>query len=118
MMTDEEVPAGERERDLLARVPIRKGKWVVEGGRVRIIVPKFGGRIGRGLLRLAHQPPTYRINLDEYGTLVWSLCDGTRTVGAIGEEMMAEFGPGMDRVHERLEWFLAILEGRGLISYK
>lgn len=51
--------------------------------RLALRVPKREDMLGRVLSRLLSLPAERRIELDEFGSAVWRLCDGTRTVDSL-----------------------------------
>ena len=60
---------------------------------------------------------TYRIKLDEYGSAVWKLCDGKRTVVQIGDELQKKYGKSVEPLYERLAIFIGVLKREGLIVF-
>lgn len=69
----------------LAAVPVRAlSSELGENGTVVLLRPKILSPRWAWLLRMMKKP-TYRVKLDARGTAVWQACDGTRTVGQVGE---------------------------------
>lgn len=56
--------------------------------------------------------------LDDEGTSVTKLCDGTRTIQEIGQTMISEFGHKEDEVYARLAQFMTMLYRSGIIELK
>ena len=102
----------------LAMVPVRTRKCVIKDGKARITVPRCDSKAGKGLVRLFGKSESYRVNLDEYGTLVWELCDGVRSVKEIGRELRERKGETVEPVYQRLLQFLKSMEAHSLIKYK
>ena len=50
--------------------------------------------------------PCYKIYLDEFGSFVWSQCDGAQTVEEIGEKLKQEFGQDVEPVYDRLAIYI------------
>jgi len=80
--------------------------------------PRFKSRPGKAFGKLAKASPTVRVNLDEYGSAVWRLCNGKATVEQIGEVLQEQFEGDVEPLYERLQFFLAHLESNDLITYK
>ena len=56
--------------------------------------------------------------LDNEGTRVTKLCDGTRTIHEIGQTMILEFGHKENEVYARLAQFMTMLYQNGIIELK
>jgi hypothetical protein len=105
-----------KEINLLDMKPKRTSMWK-RGEKVTIIVPKAKTIIGKHICDFVGKPRTFKLNLDEYGSAVWKLCNGDRTVREIGDELERKFGKKVEPVYERLKKFLHILEAEKLIKY-
>ena len=86
-------------------------------GTVRIAVPRFSGRFGQGVLRLARWNPEFNLNLDAYGSFVWLLIDGKTSVRELGLLLKEEYGDRVEPLYGRLALFLSLLERNRLITY-
>lgn len=105
--------------NLLDMVPLRCTRFGYnKNGRIIIYMPRFRSRFGRKMCKILNISPYVRIHLDEYGTYVWSLCNGKFTVRDISERLKKRFGKEIEYQHyKRLAEFLATLEVNGLIKY-
>jgi hypothetical protein len=103
-------------RNLLTMRPRHLRKWEkTEGGRVVVFKPKFGDHaIGRWFMARMRNP-YYRIKLDDFGSVVWEMCDGQATVKEIGKTLQERFGERVDPVYDRLAVFFQQLERSRLI---
>ena len=108
-------------KNLLDYVPVKECKWTRQKDRpdlVKILKPRFetkmGGRIGKKM----KLKKTFNLNLDEYGTAVWRLCDGRLTVREVGDALKTQFGDEVEPLYFRLAEFLIILEGQKVIFLK
>jgi len=86
-------------------------------GTVTIRVPRFRGALGQGLCRLFRVAPWINVNLDAYGSLVWTAMDGKRTVRQLGKKLKDRFGEDVEPIYRRLAEFLSLLERNTIISY-
>lgn len=105
-------------RNLLTMRPQKLRDWErTDQGRIVVLKPKFGNHaLGRWLMSRLRNP-NYRIKLDEFGSLVWEMCDGETTVKEIGETMRARFGDRVEPVYDRLAIFFRQLERSRLIQF-
>ena len=107
-----------RPKNLLRLIPIRNCKWTKQEkkpDRIRILKPRFDTRFGDKVGSKLKIKPTYNINLDEYGTAVWRLCDGKQTVKEIGEILKTEFDSDVEPLYPRLAAFFQILEANKVL---
>lgn len=86
-------------------------------GLAYLVIPKFRGkRTGEWLTKkLRH--PTWKIDLDEIGTYVWSQIDGKSNVEKIGKKMQERFGEKCEPVYDRLNQFLYTMRREDLIRF-
>lgn len=88
-----------------------------EDGAVVVLIPRFGTNVfGRIFQRLFQRPPI-TLRLDEIGSVVWSLCDGRRTVHEIGGELEERFGDRVAPVYDRLAVYLHQMRRAGIVEW-
>jgi len=105
-------------QNILDMIPLRSYEWEEKGETISVKVPKFRSKLGQKFCSLIKKKRTYRVNLDEYGSYVWKLCDGRRTVREIGNSLKEKFGEDLEPVYERVAELFNIMEANKLISYK
>lgn len=73
--------------------PVRAVEWYEEeDGRITLKILKFKSRFGKWLCRTLKRPPHFFHPLDEKGSFIWKLCDGTHTVARILEKYENTYG--------------------------
>jgi hypothetical protein len=104
--------------NLLEMIPRRDLEWATgEDGRIRILVPRFGGNaLGRRLAAWIGRPHI-PVRLDAIGSAIWQACDGASTVDRIARHLEERFGDEVAPAHDRLATFLAELERNRFISW-
>jgi hypothetical protein len=109
-----------QERNLLRMRPLRVKEWYLgeESKHVHIAYPKLRSRVGKRFGTLFGIVPTYAVKLDQYGSAVWELCDGGKTVEQIGKAIEERFGEKVEPLYPRLSKFLELLERSKLIRYE
>ncbi len=71
------------------------------------------------LLQWLVSRPIYRqVELDEIGSFVWQLCDGSRTVNEIAESLQQRYQLERREAFASLAEFLNQLQRRGLIKFE
>ncbi len=83
-----------------------------------LIVPKFRDFFFGKLLqpKLPEKKAYFRISLDEFGTFVWNLIDGKRTVFDIYKEFEKKY-PEEEQSLQRLSRFIQLLKESKFIKY-
>jgi len=91
-------------------------------GRTRLEYPlsmrPFFLQLARKFTRQTGTPLTKKIELDEYGTMVWRLIDGYRTISQIIELFATEAGLSKQDAEISVTAFMRELGRRGLIALK
>jgi len=77
--------------------------------------PRGRSGLGQRLYDLIGASPYIRVVLDSYGTQVWHLLDGRRTVAEVAAALRSAAGEGVEPLHPRLATFLMLLEDRGMV---
>jgi len=105
-----------KEVNLLELTPVRSASWTEVEGRVVIerIKPTGLGRIGE---KLRYWLAVRRIRLDERGSMVWRLLDGTKTVGDLAAALRSDFGDQVEPAEERAGQLIRMLHEEDLVGY-
>lgn len=85
-------------------------------GIIKIIVTRRGlyDRLAQKLFRV---PASTDIALDTYGSYIWKLINGKRTVFGISQHVREQFGDAAEPLLDRLVKFFAILKNNELIIW-
>jgi hypothetical protein len=98
-----------KKSDILERVPARVRDFLVEEEKVIVLVPRFDGPLGSWVSKRLKNP-CYRVRLDRFGTAVWNLCDGTKSVREIASALRQKFGEEIEPAEERVAGFVQRLD--------
>lgn len=87
-----------------------------ETGRVTIQV------VNKGIFhtlaqKLLGKPAISYVHLDELGSFLWLLMDGTESLGKMAEQVEARFGEEAQPLYPRLVKYVQILESYGFIHF-
>lgn len=88
--------------------------WVEEEGQLVVLLPKRLGPVARAVRALARGPAHLRVPLDEVGSRLFLLADGSRTAEGIAEALEREFGARAGP-RERALSFVATLARNGVL---
>jgi hypothetical protein len=104
--------------NLLDLVPRRIVEHEIDEARiVTVLMPRFRNRFMQRWLVPRYRSQHIKIKLDEIGSEVWLLCDGTRNVGGIAALMREKFTERIEPCNDRLAVFFRQLEQARFISY-
>ena len=96
-------------------VVIPQAEWFEEDGLVVVRAARFERRPGKALVSALKRDPEYNLRLDEFGSFVWKLIDGERTVGDIAGATVEEMGAEEVTAQQRLIMFLRSLNNVGVV---
>ena len=82
---------------------------VNEDGAV-VLDMEHTGFFDRIAQRFFHRPRVSRVALDSYGSTLWKLLDGERSVGGVVEAMEEAFPDERERMLDRVAQFFVTLE--------
>jgi len=105
------------EINLLELIPDRNIEYETDDDMVTLLTPRFKNRFLNKYLQPRLKNRYFRVDLDEIGSFVWLLCDGSRTAGEIADKMSNHFGEDVEPVMERLKLFFGQLEGLNFIRF-
>lgn len=106
-------------QNLLDMVPVQTVEWVRKSDNtITLKKLKTRNRLMQFLIQRMGRSLEFKIHLDDYGSLVWENCDGSKTVHEIGERLKETHGEKIEPVYERLAAFMRILAAQKFIVYK
>lgn len=103
----------------LGSVPLRNEAIEAErddDGNVRLIIPRRESWWVKALSRVFYVPKTHRLSLDEIGTFVLDLCDGSRDVRAIIRALCARYQLHRKEAEVSVVAYLRQLAKRGIVG--
>jgi hypothetical protein len=74
--------------------------------RIVLLIPKFKNKLLVKYFLPQLRSQNFRIQLDEYGSFIWDLCDGNTPVAEISDKMKEKFGENFDPNYERIGKFI------------
>ena len=98
--------------------PCQEIKWeTAENGKVTLLVGNKG-LFNRLAQKLFKKPKTSYVHLDENGSFVWPLMNGTRNIIEIRNLVDERFGETAHPLYERLAKFFQVLDSYGFVEWK
>lgn len=107
-----------QEVNLLELIPCRNERIITEKeGELSVIVfPRFRSRFMQKYFVPKGRSPYIRVRLEEHGTAIWEMIDGTQSVGDI-VEALAEHFSYEENYEYRITTYLSQLYRDGFIRY-
>lgn len=95
----------------LDRIPIQNNAYVYDYMNDTItVLMENRGIMNRICQMLLGKPKVSYIHFDAFGSFLWSLMDGKRSIYELGHCISAEFGDKVEPLYERLANYIARLE--------
>ena len=106
-------------QNYLERVPYipKNLGWTADEKGIVTLETENKGVMNRIAQKLLKKPKISYIHLDEFGSFVWQIIDGTKTIIELGKEVEARFGEEANPLYERLAKFFQILDSYGFIAW-
>jgi len=108
---------------MLAAIPVRNSvvTWAREARDDRpevalLRIPRRSDRFGNLIARLFQMPDSRKLELDEIGSDVWEMCDGTRTVEAIARSICDKYRLNRRQAETSVVAYLKSLHERNLVA--
>lgn len=102
----------------LERKPMRNESlgWSAEGGTVTLEIENKGvfNRIAQKLFK---KPKITYVHLDEMGSFIWPIIDGSKTIMDLGKDVEEKFGDEAKPIYERLAKYMMILDSYHFIVW-
>lgn len=94
------------------------GHEMEEEGTVRVLIPRFQGKLSSKLLQPRLKSPYIKLSLDELGSAVWLACDGKQNVRTICDTLREQLGEKIEPAEDRITRFLSQLYNKDLIIFR
>ena len=108
------------EENFLDKIPFHKeglSYSTDDSGNVTLEMENKGAvnRIAQFLIR---KPKVSYIHLEEFGSFIWPLIDGEKTILEIGDFVKEHFGEKAEPIYERLAQHFRVLNSYGFVEWK
>lgn len=106
-------------QNYLERRPVRAAglKWSCDEKGLVTLDIENKGIFNRAAQLLFKKPKVSHVHLDELGSFVWPLIDGSKTILDIGAEVEAHFGEKAHPLYERLAKYFQILDSYRFVEW-
>lgn len=109
-----------KQKNYLDLVPARAEGLTWESGEDGIIVLRVEntGVFNRIAQKLFHRPRYTSVHMDKYGSFLWPLIDGERTVMELAGLQKDAFGEEVEPLYPRIVKYFQIVESYRFITFK
>ena len=93
-------------------------KWSQNEERIITLEVENTGIFNRIAQKLFKRPKYTKVHMEKYGSFLWPLIDGNRTVMELADLQKAEFGDEVEPLYPRVVKYMQIMESYNFISFK
>ncbi len=109
-----------QQKNYLDLIPNRAPELTWNKGEDGIITleVKNMGIFNRIAQKLFKRPKYTKVHMEKYGSFLWPLIDGNRTVMELADLQKTEFGDEVEPLYPRVVKYMQIMESYNFISFK
>lgn len=109
-----------QQKNYLDLVPVRSAELTWKRGEDGMIVLEVEntGVFNRIAQKLFKRPKVTKVHMEKYGSFLWPLIDGERSVMELADLQKAEFGEEVEPLYPRVVKYMQIMESYHFISFK
>ena len=103
----------------LEKIPSRSVdiNWSTDGNGMVILDVENKGIVNRIFQKLLKKPKISHIHLDEFGSFIWPIIDGEKSIMDIGKIVEEHFGDKANPLYERLAKYFQILDNYKFVKW-
>lgn len=103
----------------LERIPRRMEQldWSEDENGIVTLAIENKGAFNRLAQKLLKKPRISYVHLDEMGSFIWKLADGSKTILEMGNDVERHFGEAANPLYERLAKYFRILDSYNFIQW-
>lgn len=108
-----------QKQNYLDLVPRRAANlnWKKEEDGIIILEVENTGVFNRIAQKLFKRPKYTKVHMEKYGSFLWPLIDGERTVMELADLQKSEFGDEVEPLYPRVVKYMQIMESYHFISF-
>ena len=104
--------------NLLEYIPVRNPaiSWTQSDGGTVTLHRENKGFYNRLAQKFFGRPPVSHIDLEKYGSFLWTHIDGHRTIGELARLLKEKYGSEVEPLYERAGQYINILRNNKFVS--
>lgn len=109
-----------QQRNYLDLIPERaeKIRWSQDEDGIVVLEVENTGVFNRIAQRLFKRPKYTKVHMEKYGSFLWPLIDGKRTVLELAQLQKEAFGDEVEPLYPRIVKYIQIMESYHFIRFK
>ncbi len=108
------------DENFLDKIPTHKEglKWSKDENDMVTLEMENKGVVNRIAQLILRKPKVSYIHLEEFGSFIWPLIDGKKTIFEIGKDVEEHFGEKANPLYERISTYFTMLERYEFVTLK
>ena len=110
----------EKQKNYLDLIPERAPEltWNTDEEGIVVLEVENTGIFNRIAQKCFKRPKYTKVHMEKYGSFLWPLIDGERTVMELADIQKAEFGEEVEPLYPRVVKYMQIMESYRFIKFK
>ncbi len=109
-----------QQKNYLDLIPERSSAltWSSDEEGIIVLEVENTGAFNRVAQKLFKKPKVTKVHMEKYGSFLWPLIDGEKTVMELADLQKAEFGDEVEPLYPRVVKYMQIMESYHFIRFK
>ena len=109
-----------QQKNYLDLIPMRDAAlvWTRDDEGIVVLEVENTGAFNRIAQKLFKRPRVTKVHMEKYGSFLWPLIDGRRTVMELADLQKEQFGEEVEPVYPRVVKYMQIMESYHFIAFK
>ncbi len=109
-----------QQKNYLDLIPERAGEisWELDENKIVVLSVENTGVFNRIAQKLFHRPRYTKVHLDKFGSFLWPLIDGEKSVLELANLQKEAFGEEAEPLYPRIVKYFQIVESYRFIHFK
>lgn len=109
-----------QQKNFLDLIPERNAAlvWTQDDEGIVVLEVENTGAFNRIAQKLFKRPRVTKVHMEKYGSFLWPLIDGKRTVMELADLQKAEFGEEVEPLYPRVVKYMQIMESYHFIGFR
>lgn len=105
-------------KNYLDLIPVRASglEWTQDDEGIVVLEVENTGIFNRIAQKLFKRPKVTKVHLERFGSFLWPLIDGERTVTKLADRLKEQFGEEAEPLYPRVAKYMQIMESYHFIS--
>ncbi len=105
-------------KNYLDLIPVRVSglEWTRDDEGIVVLEVENTGAFNRIAQKLLKRPKVTKVHLEKFGSFLWPLIDGERTVAKLADRLKEQFGEEVEPLYPRVVKYMQIMESYHFIN--